>query len=207
MSDMAVPVTAVVFDVGRVLFEWNLRHLFARLIDDPAELDWFCSHVVTEQWHFQHDQGRSLADMVAERSAEYPDYAHLIAAYALRFNETIPGPVPGSLSIVERLDAASVPLFAITNFGAEFWAEFRPTQPVFELFQDIVVSGVEKIVKPDPAIYHLAARRFGHAPGAMLFIDDSKPNVEAARQCGWQAHHFTSAERLESDLRGLGLLA
>ena len=199
-------ISAVVFDVGRVLFEWDLRHLFAKLIDDPAQLDWFCATVVTPEWHFQHDEGRLLADMVAERSAEYPEHAHLIAAYAARFNESIPGPVAGSLELVETLAARGVPLFAITNFGDEFWAGFRPTQPVFDLFGDIVVSGVEKVAKPDPAIYALAARRFGYAPGAMLFIDDNAENIAAARACGWQGHLFESAAGLETELRARGLL-
>lgn len=201
------PVEAVVFDVGRVLFQWDLRHLFAQLIADPAELDWFCANVVTEQWHFQHDAGRPLAEMVAERTAEYPGHAPLIAAYAARFNDSIPGPVPGSLELVEALHRGGVPLYAITNFGAEFWDGFRAVQPIFDRFRDVVVSGVEKLTKPDPAIYALAARRFGHAPGAMLFIDDNETNVASARACGWQAHHFTDAVTLADELRQRGLIA
>lgn len=200
-------ISAVVFDIGRVLFEWDLRHLFAKLIDDPEELEWFCSTVVTPEWHFQHDAGRPLAEMVAERRAEYPGHADLIAAYAARFNETVPGPVAGSLELVEALHVREVPLYAITNFGDILWEGFRPTQPVFGRFRDIVVSGVEKIAKPDPAIYHLAARRFGHVPAAMLFVDDSAANVAAARVCGWQGHHFTDAKRLADELRGYGLIA
>src|SRR3546814_19872601 len=96
---------SVIFDVGKVLFEWDLRHLFAKLIDNAGELEWFLGHVVTPEWHFQHDAGRPLADMVPERRAEFPDHAHLIDAYAARFNEPIPGPVPGSLDLVERLAA------------------------------------------------------------------------------------------------------
>lgn len=199
-------IEAVVFDVGRVLYHWDLRHLFRKLIADEAELEAFVTQVVTPEWHYQHDEGRPLAEMVAERSAEFPHYAALIEAYAARFNETIPGPVPGSLELVERLDAAGVPLFAITNFGAEFWALFRPTAPVFDRFGDIVVSGVEKLTKPDPAIYALAARRFGHDPAAMLFIDDNAANVAAARGCGWHAHHFHDAAGLEADLVARGLL-
>lgn len=202
----APPVSAVVFDVGRVLFQWDLRHLFAKLIDDPDQLEWFVTTVVTEDWHFQHDAGRPLADMVAERSAEFPDHALLIEAYATRFGESIPGPVPGSIELVEALHAAAMPLYAITNFGAEFWAAFRPLQPVFDRFRDIVVSGAEKLTKPDPAIYALAARRFGHAPGEMLFIDDSAANIDGARACGWQVHHFRDADHLAKDLRARGLL-
>lgn len=206
MRESPRPISAVVFDVGRVLFQWDLRHLFAKLIDDPAELEWFVSHVVTEEWHFQHDAGRALADMVPERITQFPRHADLIEAYAARFNESIPGPVPGSLELVEALDAQGHPLFAITNFGAEFWPVFRETQPVFGRFRDIVVSGVEKIAKPDPAIFDLSARRFGLEPAAMLFIDDNPANIASAAALGWQVHHFRESCALAEDLKARGLL-
>lgn len=205
-GDSDSQIEAVVFDVGKVLFEWDMRCLYAKLIADPAELEWFVTTVVTPEWHYQHDQGRPVAAMVAERSAEYPAQAHLIAAWGTRFNETLPGPVPGSLELVEALHTRGVPLYAITNFGAEFWAGFQPTQPVFERFRDVVVSGVEQLVKPDPAIYHLAQQRFGHAPEAMLFIDDNAANIASVRACGWHGHLFTDAPTLDADLRARGLL-
>lgn len=199
-------ITTVVFDVGRVLFQWDLRHLFAKLIADSEELDWFLEHVVTPEWHFQHDAGRPLAEMTAELTAQYPRYGSMIDAYRTRFNETIPGPVPGSLEIVNDLAAQGVPLFAITNFGAEFWEGFRPTQPIFDLFGDIVVSGVEKLAKPDPAIYALALERFGLQPGEAIFVDDNHANVVSARANGFAAHHFTDAGPLRSELEAIGLL-
>ncbi|RRQ51370.1 HAD family hydrolase [Sphingorhabdus wooponensis] len=199
-------ITTVVFDVGKVLFEWDLRYLFAKLIADKDMLEYFVTHVVTPEWHFQHDAGRALTDMVAERIAEFPEYAALIAAYPTRFNETIPGPVSGSLEIVQELAQRGVPLFAITNFGAEFWDCFHPTQPIFDHFQDIIVSGVEKLVKPDPAIYALALKRFGLKPDEAIFIDDNHDNVVSARANGFVAHHFTDAASLRRDLVTLDLL-
>ncbi|UKK82941.1 HAD family phosphatase [Sphingopyxis sp. BSN-002] len=197
---------SVIFDVGRVLFDWDLRYLFAKLIDDREELEWFVTHVVTPQWHFQHDAGRPLAEMLPELKAEFPGHDALIDAYAARFNETIPGPMPGSLELVERLDEAGVPLFAITNFGHEFWEGFRPTQPVFDRFRDIVVSGTEKLMKPDPAIYHLAIERFGIDPAGAIFIDDVAKNIEGAESVGIAGHRFVDAATLEVDLTARGYL-
>ena len=197
---------SVIFDVGRVLFDWDLRYLFAKLIADKDELEWFVTNVVTPGWHFQHDAGRPLAEMVPERKAEFPDHAPLIDAYATRFNETIPGPMPGSLELVERLDAAGVALFAITNFGHEFWEAFRPTQPVFDRFRDIIVSGTEKLMKPDPAIYALAIERFGIDPAGALFIDDVAANVAGGESVGIAGHHFRGATELERDLVARGYL-
>jgi len=202
---MSDTVKAVVFDVGRVIVQWDLRCLFAKLIQDEDQLDWFLANVVTEQWHFEHDAGRPLSDMVPERKAQFPGHADLIDAYAERFLETIPGPVAGTAELIRALDGAGVPLFAITNFGADFWEMFLPTQPVLSRFRDIVVSGQERLAKPDPAIFRLAQRRFGHAPAEMLFIDDNPANIAAARQEGWQVHHFVCAPGLAADLRGRGL--
>ncbi|MCJ2185420.1 HAD family hydrolase [Novosphingobium beihaiensis] len=199
-------IDAVVFDVGRVLVQWDMRLLFAKLIGDPERLDWFCSTVVTEEWHFQHDAGRDLAEMVAERKAEFPGHDDLIDAYATRFLETIPGNVPGSHEIVRELAGRQVPLFAITNFATPFWREYRATEPLFDLFGDIVVSGDEKLAKPDPKIFELAAGRFGHEPGAMLFIDDNPANVASAQALGWQVHHFHDAQTLRADLASRQLL-
>lgn len=200
-------IEAVVFDVGKVLVEWERDLPFRRLIPDATQRAWFMETVIPLSWHGQHDAGRAADEMIAERSAMFPDHAHLIEAWLSHFNETIPGPVLGSEEIVEELAAHGVPLYAITNFGADTWAGFRPTYPLFDRFRDIVVSGDEKLAKPDPAIYALAEARFGHAPASMLFVDDSLPNVESARACGWHAHHFNGAETLRAELIERGLIA
>lgn len=201
------PPQAVVFDIGRVLYDWNLRHLYAKLIVDPAELDWFLAHVVTEDWHFQSDGGRPLAEMLPERIAQFPDHAHLIETYAERFLETLPGEIAGTHALARRLADRGVPLYGLTNFGAEFWARFRPTAPLFELFADVVVSGEERCVKPEARIYEIAEARFGHPPHALFFTDDNPANVAAAAARGWQAHLFTGAAELEAELVACRLLA
>lgn len=197
---------AVVFDVGRVLFHWQLRNLFEQIIHDEAELDWFLSNVVTEDWHFQHDHGRPLGEMVPERIAQFPQYEAQIKAYETRFNETIPGPVEGSCELVGRLHDRSVPLFCLTNFGHEFWERFRPTQPIFDLFGDIIVSGTEKVAKPEARIYEIVEERSGRTGSDLFFTDDNPANIEAAKQRGWDAHLFTDANALEQQLTNAGLL-
>lgn len=203
---MADNPQAVVFDIGRVLYDWNLRYLFEKLIADRQELDWFLANVVTEQWHFQSDSGRPLAEMVPELKARFPQQAALIDAYRDRFEETLPHPVAGTHAIVRQLAARDVPLYALTNFGAEFWARSRRGWPIFDLFADVVVSGEERVAKPDPAIFAIAEKRFGRAPGELFFTDDNPANVAAARVRGWHAHLFKDASDLEAELRGLGLL-
>jgi 2-haloacid dehalogenase len=202
---MPEAVAAVVFDVGRVIVQWDMRRLLRRVV--PADqVEFVFQNVVSEEWHFRHDAGEELELLVAERKAEFPEYAAAINAYATRFGETIPGLIPGTPELIDRLAENGVPLYAITNFAAPFWEAYRPTEPVFRHFRDVVVSGAEKIAKPDPAIYHLAEQRFGHVSSQMLFIDDNPANTEAAATLGWEVHLFTDAAALEADLTARGLI-
>nr|WP_286207858.1 HAD-IA family hydrolase [Hephaestia sp. MAHUQ-44] len=190
------------------MYDWDPRFLYERLIRDDRALDAFLRDVVTHDWHFQHDAGRPFAETSAELIARFPEHESLIAAWGPRFGETIPGPIAGMPDLVTELDAAGVPLYAITNFSGEFWPPFRVREAaVFDRFRDIVVSGDERLVKPDPAIYARAIRRFGIVPGESVFIDDSPANVAGAADAGLIALHFTGAPALRRDLKRLGLLA
>jgi 2-haloacid dehalogenase len=198
---------ALVFDVGNVLYAWNPRVLYERLIDDRA-LDAFLRDVVTEDWHFQHDAGRPFAETSAELIAEYPEHADLIARWGSHFGDSITGMIPGMGEVVADLDAAGVPLYAITNFSGEFWRPFRAREAaIFDRFRDIVVSGDEKLTKPDAAIYRLALERFGLVAGDAVFVDDRAENVAGAEAVGMTALLFTDANTLRRDLANLGVLA
>ncbi|WP_457312238.1 HAD family hydrolase [Sphingomonas sp. UYAg733] len=199
---------AVVFDVGNVLYDWDPRVLYGRLIKDDRALDAFLRDVATKEWHFQHDAGRPFAETSAELSAQYPQYAEMIALWGPRFNDQVPGMLPGMQALVEELDAASVPLFAITNFSGEFWPPFRDREAAtFDRFRDIVVSGDEKLTKPDAAIYVLALKRFGLRPEQAVFVDDREENIVGAQNVGMTGLLFTDSTTLRTDLVGLGLLA
>ena len=199
--------TAVVFDVGNVLYGWDPESFLARqLPEDEARLR-FIEDVGLWEWHDSLDGGRPYDEAAAELSGKFPEYAHLIAAWGERFGETITDPVPGVHALVEALDARGVPLFAITNFSADFWKPFHDREHAFfRRFRDILVSGEEKLLKPDPAIYYRALDRFGLKPAEALFIDDRLINVEGAHAVGMHAHLFTDAEDLRARLEADGLL-
>ncbi|MEA1014572.1 HAD family phosphatase [Sphingosinicella sp. LY1275] len=200
-------MTAVVFDVGNVLYGWDPESFLVRQIaDDEARLQ-FIADTDLYGWHETLDGGRPFDEAAAELSETFPAYADLISAWGERFGETITDPVPGVHAIVEALDARRVPLFAITNFSADFWRPFRAREDAFfSRFHDIVVSGEEKLLKPDPAIYFRALDRFGLKPAEALFVDDRAINVEGARAVGMAAHLFTTAENLRTRLEADGLL-
>ncbi|MCK5576017.1 MAG: HAD family phosphatase [Sphingomonadales bacterium] len=191
---------AVVFDFGRVLIDWDPRYLYSKVISDPAELNWFLANVVTLEWHFEHDRGRTFADGIAQLTARFPDHADLIKMWDERWVDTIGNEVEGMIAILRELKARSVPLYGITNFSAEKFDDFEKDYDWVSLFDDIVVSGREKLIKPDPAIFKLAMSRFGLARDEAVFVDDVPANVTAASREGLLGHHFQGAEALRVQL-------
>lgn len=200
-------VQAVVFDVGGVILDWNPRHLYRKLFAaDTARMEWFLSHVCTPRWNAMQDQGRTWADAVDELSASHPEHAELIAAYALRWDEMVAGPVAGTIDLIEDLAGRGVPLYGLSNFSKEKFPEMRRRYPVFDAFRGIVVSGEIGMIKPDAAIYRHFLDRFGLDAAACLFVDDQPANVEAAIAQGMQGVVFTSAADLRHTLGTWALL-
>jgi 2-haloacid dehalogenase len=199
--------TAAIFDVGTVLYGWDPDSFLVRQIaDDEARLR-FIEDIDLWGWHDTLDGGRPFREAAAELSEKFPDYAAYISAWGDRFGETISDPVPGVHALVEELDTRDVPRFAITNFSADFWRPFRAKEDsFFRRFRDIVVSGEEKLLKPDPAIYYRALDRFGLRPADALFIDDRQINVEGALAVGMHAHLFVDADDLRLRLQAEHLL-
>jgi len=197
----------VVFDIGNVLIHWDPRALYRTIFSSEAEVEWFLANVCSREWNLEQDRGRSFEDAIAEATARHPDHSEAIAAYHHRWHETIVAPIAGTVAILDELKAQGTPLFAITNWHQD---KFRETQQRFPFlsnsFRDIVVSGDERLIKPDPAIYRLLLDRNGLEAGDCLFIDDSRKNVAGAEAVGMQAHHFTSPEALRAHLSCTGIL-
>ena len=203
----SAPPKAVIFDVGNVLYGWDPESFLARQIaGDEARLR-FIEDTDLYAWHDSLDGGRPYVEAAAELSEKFPAYAGLISAWGDRFGETITDPVPGVHEIVAELDQVGVPLYAITNFSADFWGPFHERERAFfSSFREIVVSGEEKLMKPDAAIYLRALDRFGLRPDEALFIDDRGINVLGAELVGMRAHLFTDADALRERLKAEGLL-
>jgi 2-haloacid dehalogenase len=201
---MANP-TRVVFDIGNVLLRWDVRLLYRTLFPDPAALEDFLTRVLPPEWNLEQDRGRSWGEAEAERIAIFPAHADAIRAYRARWHETIPGAIDGTVAILAALKRKGVPLYAITNFASDTFREAQARFPFLaDSFIDIVISGDERLIKPDPAIYRLLLDRQGLAAADCVFIDDSQTNIEAAAKLGFHALLFTTPERFAADLRRLG---
>jgi 2-haloacid dehalogenase len=200
-------VTNIIFDIGNVLIAWDERAAFRRDFPDDATIDRFLAEVGFYDWNLEQDRGRSRSEAVAAVSAEWPEYAPLLDQFFDRFPDTIQKKINGSWKILGDLRASGHRIFGLTNWGAETWPMAKDVHPELNnAFEDVVVSGHEKLIKPDRRIYEVLTDRNKLRPDKCLFIDDSPKNVEGARIAGWQALHFIGSDELRKSLEELELL-
>jgi 2-haloacid dehalogenase len=200
-------VDAVVFDLGGVLLDWDPRHLYRKLFDDPTEMDWFLSEICTLEWHADHDRGVPAEESCARLASAHPDYAEPIFAWARRTEEMVAGPIVDTVEIVRELRDASVPCYALTNMEAETYPKRVARYPFLSWFHGTVVSSFEGVAKPDPEIFRRLLERFELEPETTVMIDDSPLNLETAASLGMTAVLFRSPAQLRHSLRELGLLS
>ncbi len=201
-----MPARAVIFDLGGVLIDWDPRYLYRKLLADEAAVEDFLARVCTQAWNEQQDAGRSLADATSALACEHPECAELIAAYYGRFDEMMRGAHEDTVAVLDDLDRRGVPLYALSNFSAETFRHARRRFGFLDRFRDIVLSGDERMVKPDPRFYRLLLDRHSLTAEESVFVDDSPRNVDAAAQLGITAFHFRGASALRAELVALGLL-
>lgn len=197
---------ALLWDFGNVIVRWNPRTLYAKIFPDPVQCDRFLSDVCTLEWHAPTDCGVTFAENCARLIAVHPQHEAEILAWRGRWDEMFSGPIPETEAVIEALHARGVPQYGLSNISHETIDSTLALSPAFARLSDYVASGREGVMKPDPAIYHLACARFGLAPADLLFVDDSAKNIAAAADLGFDVHHFTDPTALRPALEMRGLL-
>jgi 2-haloacid dehalogenase len=199
---------AVLFDLGGVFLDWDPRYLYRKLFGaDVAGMEHFLAHICTPAWHAEQDRGQSIAEAVAERKANYPEYASLIDAWGERAEEMINGVIEGTVEVFAELKEAGVTCYALSNMERENWQPRLGLYPFLHWFDGYFISGLEGVMKPDPAYFKLALERFELSPHEVLFVDDREPNVEAAEALGIPTELFRGPQVLRDELVARGLLA
>lgn len=198
---------AVVFDLGGVLIDWDPRYLYRQLLATDDEIADFLTEVGFDAWNHRLDAGEATwSDAVAALSGAYPHRQSLIEAYPARFAETMRGPIEETVEVLHEMDRAGVPLYALTNWSAETFDHALARFDFLGMFDGIVVSGQERVAKPDPAIFRVLLERYRLHPSGTTFVDDKAANVAAAELTGMVGLLFTGPTVLRRDLRRLGFL-
>ncbi len=195
----------IIFDFGGVLVDWNPRHLFRNYFHNENEMEYFLKNICTDAWNLEQDRGRPLAEATALLQAQFPEFHEMIQRYYGEWEKMMKGDIPDTVSLLYKLKA-KYKVYGLTNWSAETIPIAYERFSFFREFEGIVVSGEEKMIKPDPQIFHLLLNRYNLKAAQSLFIDDNIRNIKAAEAIGLHALHFEDPVKLEASLIAMKLL-
>ncbi len=186
MFDRSIPqgIKNVVFDFGGVLIDWNQRYLYRKVFISEEEMEWFLANVCTDEWNALQDAGRPFAEGIAEAKAQYPQYSAQIEMFWSRWIEMVGGEIHENTDWLRRLKAEGYGIYGLTNWSVETLQQVMERYDFFQLFDGIVVSGEEHLMKPDIRIYRILLDRYSLNPAECLFVDDNPQNVATAKRIG-----------------------
>jgi 2-haloacid dehalogenase len=205
MENKYSAIDTIVFDFGGVLVDWNPRHLYKTLLDDEKEMEWFLSNICTDEWNLEQDRGRSLMSATEMLKERFPEHRTLIEAYYGRWEEMLKGEISETVEILHKLKE-KFKIYGLTNWSAETFPVALKRFDFFQLFDGIVVSGDEKLIKPDKEIFYLLLKRYNLRATNCVFIDDNIKNIESAANIGFHTIHFKSAEDLKQKLSAMNII-
>jgi 2-haloacid dehalogenase len=198
-------ITTLIFDFGGVLVDWNPRYLYRREFENDAAMEAFLAHIGWEAWNLQQDKGRSLAEATELLERQFPEYRSKIQLFYGQWGRMLKGEIPENVALLQELKQ-KYKLYGLTNWSAETFPIALERFSFFKLFDGIVVSGEEKLVKPDEKLFRVILERYHLDVKSSLFIDDNQKNIDTANGMGFSTIHVTAQTDLGHELHTLGLL-
>lgn len=198
-------IDTVIFDFGGVLVDWNPRYVYRDHFKDDEKMEWFLGNICTDEWNIEQDRGRNLQEATSLLLDQYPEYRNEIEMYYGKWEIMLKDMIPGTVEILYELKD-KFKLYGLTNWSAETFPIALKRFDFFQVFDGILVSGEEKLIKPDKKIFELMMDRFSLKPENCIFIDDNLKNVETSRKFGIETIHFITPEDLRGKLVEMKLL-
>ena len=196
----------IIFDFGGVLMDWDPRYFFKDYFKDDEKMEFFLKNIATDEWNAEQDRGRTLAEGTEIQVAKHPEWEKEIRAYYDNWTTMLKSDILENVEVLRKLEDSKYKLFGLTNWSAETFPYALEHYDFFQIFQGkIVVSGTEKLIKPDPAIWNILLDRYQIIAEQSVFIDDNFRNIEMAKSLGFICIHITEDTNLEKELRDLGL--
>ena len=199
-------VKNIIFDFGGVVMDWNPRYFFKEYFNDDNRMEYFLKHIAEDAWNAEQDRGRSLKEGTEIQVQKFPEWEEELRAYYDNWTTMLKSDIPQNVEVLRKLEHSEYELFGLTNWSAETFPYALENYDFFNIFQGkIVVSGDEKLIKPDPKIWKVLLERYQLDPEESVFVDDNPKNIEVAEQMGFVTVHITEETNLENELRRLGL--
>lgn len=194
-------VKNIVLDFGGVLVDWNPHYLYDDVFGSKRKADWFLANVCTSEWNAKMDAGASFRREVVLLQRQFPQWAAEIELYDTGWWRMMRDGIPGMFALVRELKETGHAVYGLSNWNdKKFRTYVQSSYPVFGLLDGIVISGEEKVVKPDERIYNILLERFGLKAEESLFVDDNPANIATASKLGFKTILFESADALRREL-------
>ena len=200
-------IDTIIFDLGGVLIDWNPEYVYREVFNgDQQKVDWFLNYICTHEWNVEQDAGRSIKDATELLVNQYPAYEEWIRIFYDRWEDMLGGEIKETVTLLNRLKRnTDHRLYALTNWSAETFPVALQRFDFLQHFEDILVSGEEKTIKPFPKIYEIILDRYQINPPNSVFIDDNVENVKAANNLGINGIRYRNTAQLKEDLSNLGV--
>ncbi|MDH3381892.1 MAG: HAD family phosphatase [Flavobacteriaceae bacterium] len=195
----------IIFDFGGVLVDWNPRYMYKKVFDDKSEMEYFLTNICTEEWNLQQDKDRSLAEGTQFLIQKFPNHAYFIKLFYERWEEMLKGLIEENVKLISILKP-EYKLYGLTNWSAETFPIALKKYAFFQEFDGIVVSGTEKLIKPDPKIFNLLLSRYLLKAQESVFIDDNILNIITAKEIGFHTIHINETTNLEFELKQMNII-
>ncbi len=194
----------IIFDFGGVLIDWDPIYFFKDYFKDDERMNFFLSNIATSDWNIEQDCGRSLQEGTDTLVAQHPEWEREIRAYYDNWSKMIKGDIPQNVEVLKKLQHTNYHLFGLTNWSAETFPYALKNFDFFQIFEGkIVVSGTEKLIKPNPEIWKILVERYQIKTEESVFIDDNIKNIEIARQLHFKTILINANTDLEAKLKEL----
>ena len=189
------------FDLGGVFFDWDPDHFYKNVFENIEEREFFLAEVCNDQWNVQQDAGRSIAEAELELIPKFPHYEKEIKMYYKNHRKMIRGVFEESIDILKKLKDKNYECYVLSNWSAETFLGMTDDYPFLKLFDGLLISGEDKLIKPDHAIYQLARDRFNLNPEETVFIDDKLENIQAAQEMNFKTIHLTDPNIIKTEIK------
>jgi len=196
----------IIFDLGGVLIDWDPRYLYTSYFETHDAMEHFLSTICTMEWNEEQDGGRPIKEANKLLIDRYPEYAKEILAFYGEWEVMLKGAFHETVEILKSIRKQHEKVYALTNWSAETFPFAQNHFDFLEWFDGILVSGHEKLKKPDPKIYQLILDKYDLDAGNCLFIDDNLRNVKAAEKEGIESIRYENSIQLKNELQMRGII-
>jgi len=194
----------IIFDFGNVFMEWNPRRIFQQIIPEQ-EIANFMQTVWHDEWNGNLDSGMSFVENERILLAKYPQHKEYITYFHQHWYDSLSEENQESIALLTDIQRAGYATYGLSNWSAETFPPTMKAHPFFETLKGIVISGNERVCKPNPKIYQILMERYRLLPEECVFIDDRQENLNTAQQLGIETILFRTAEQTRESLKNKGI--